>query len=145
MKQNAQKIGFCLQIALLLCCMQGLAQPKTLIACDSCTVLTPIEVKRANRVYDDRNECYQQYINVVAIATRMQERHNLQIKALEKAQSEMYTRQQVQEMTDAQLEDFQKTIKKLQKAVNRNKTLVWILTGYGAAATVVAAVFIGTK
>lgn len=96
-------------------------------------------------MYDDRNECYEQYINVVAIATRMQKRHNLHIKALEKAQAEMYTRQQVQEMTDAQLEDFQKTTKKLQKAVNRNKTVVWILTGYGAAATVVAAVFIGTR
>jgi anti-sigma-K factor RskA len=82
---------------------------------------------------------------VVEIATRMQDRYNLQIKALEKAQAEMYTRQQVQQMTEAQLAEFQKTTRKLQRAVNRNKTLVWVLVGYGTAATVVAAVFIGTK
>lgn len=75
----------------------------------------------------------------------MQERYQVQIKALEKAQAEMYTRQQVQEMTDAQLEDFKKTIKKLQRSVKRNKTFIWLLVGYGTAATVVAAVFIGTR
>ena len=57
----------------------------------------------------------------------------------------MYTRQQVQEMTDKQYRKFQKDIVKLQRSIKRNKTFIWLLVGYGTASTVVAAVFIGTK
>lgn len=81
----------------------------------------------------------------MAIAERMEQRYNIQIKALEKAQAEMYTRQQVQKMTDEQLAEFQKATLKLQKAIKRNRTFIWLLVGYGTASTVVAAVFIGTK
>lgn len=112
---------------------------------DSLTESYANEARLGNRIYDDRNECYEQYINVVEIATRMQERNDLLIKALEKIKAERYTRQQVQEMTDKQYRKFQKDIIKLQRSIKRNKTLVWLLAGYGAAATAVAAVFIATK
>lgn len=144
MKKYVTIIGICLLIVPALCCAQDWQQ-KTPTDCDSCTVLTPNEVRQANRVYDDREECYQQYVAAVELADRWRQRFDIQFKQHQLLHQEMKTRQQVQQLTDAEFEKFQKEVLKLQRALKRNKTLVWILAGYGVASTAVAAFFIASK
>ena len=98
-----------------------------------------------NRIYDDRDECYAQYVNAVKLAKRWQQRYDVKVRQYDKLAEEMLTKEQVQALTDQQYAQFQKDVQKLSKANNRWKAVVWVLAGYGAAATVVAAVFIGTK
>ena len=81
----------------------------------------------------------------VQLLDRMQQRHDMQIKLLATAKAEYKTLQQVQALTDAEFKRYQKQTLKLQRALKRNKTLVWVLAGYGAAATAVAAVFIAAN
>jgi hypothetical protein len=144
MKKFVLIIGICLQIVPALCFGQDWQQ-KTLLDCDSCTVLTPSEVRKTNRIYDDRTECYQQYIAAVRLAERWEQNYNIKVRQLDKLGEELLTRQQVQNLTDTEYQELQENVRKLQKALNRNKTLIWILAGYGAATTVVAAVFIGVN
>lgn len=118
---------------------------KTPTAIDSSTTFTPDEVRKLNRIYDDRAECYAQYINAVELAQRWQQRYDIKVRQYQKLEGELLTKEQVQALTDEQYAQFQKDVQKLSKSVNRWKAVVWVLAGYGAAATVVAAVFIGTK
>ena len=114
-------------------------------AIDSSTTFTPDEVRKLNRIYDDRAECYAQYVNAVKLAQRWQQRYDIKVRQYDKLAAELLTKEQVQALTDEQYAQFQKDVQKLSKSVNRWKAVVWVLAGYGAAATVVAAVFIGTK
>lgn len=75
----------------------------------------------------------------------MDQRHQLKSKALAKALAEIKTLKQVQALTDAEFLEYQKQTKKLQRKVKRNATLVYVLAGYGAAVTAVAAFFIASK
>lgn len=144
MKQYVMIIGFFLQIAPVLCFGQDWQQ-KTPTVCDSCTVLTPTEVRKANRIYDDRAECYAQYIAAVKLADRWRENYDLKAKQADKLRQKVQTLQQVLDMTDAEFEDFQKQVKKLQNQQKLLRTVVWILSGYAVASTAVAAVFIAAN
>lgn len=75
----------------------------------------------------------------------MDQRHQLKSKALAKAQAEIKTLKEVQALTDAEFLEYQKQTKKLQRKVKRNTTLMYVLAGYGAAVTAVAAFFIASK
>jgi hypothetical protein len=81
----------------------------------------------------------------VQLATKWEQNYNIKSKAMDALRSELRTRQEIQQLTDAEFAKFQKQVEKLSKANNRWKAVVWVLAGYGLASTVVAAVLIGTK
>jgi hypothetical protein len=128
----------------LFCGAQDLPQ-NTNTANASDTITEADAARIGNRIYDDRDECYAQYVNAVKLAKRWQQRYDVKVRQYDKLAEEMLTKEQVQALTDQQYAQFQKDVQKLSKANNRWKAVVWVLAGYGAAATVVAAVFIGTK
>ena len=128
----------------LFCGAQDLPK-KIPTAPDSITTNYATEARKGNRIYDDRDECYAQYVNAVKLAKRWQQRYDVKVRQYDKLAEEMLTKEQVQALTDEQYAQFQKDVRKLTKSVNRWKAVVWVLAGYGFASTVVAAVFIGTK
>lgn len=84
-------------------------------------------------------------MNAVKLAQRWQQRYDVKVRQYDNLVAEMRTKEQVQALTDAEYAQFQKDVQKLNRSVNRWKAVVWVLAGYGAAATVVAAVFIATN
>lgn len=144
MKKFVTVIGFFLQIVPALCFAQDWQQKKP-TACDSCTVLTPTEVRQVNRIYDDRAECYAQYIAAVQLADKWRQNYDLKSKQADKLREQQLTMQQVQDMTDAEFEQLQQQVKKLHTQQKLLRTVVWVLSGYAVASTAVAAVFIAAK
>lgn len=108
-------------------------------------VLSYLDVLKSNRIYDDRNECYEQYINLVAVATNWQETYDIQNRQLKKLQAEKITRAKVQEMTDKEFKRLQKQVKKLLRSLRRTKTFLWVLVGYGVVSTAAVAVLVSVK
>lgn len=106
-------------------------------------MLTPTEVRTANRIYDDRDECYQQYIAAVKLATAWQQRYDIQVRQLDALGTEIMTREDIQNLTDAEYVQLEKQVKRLSGALKRWKFAVWILAGYSVATTVVVAVVVG--
>lgn len=117
----------------------------TITASASDTITEAEAARIGNRIYDDRDECYAQYINAVQLAQRWQQRYDVKVRQYDNLVAEMRTKEQVQALTDAEYAQFQKDVQKLSRSVNRWKAVVWVLAGYGAAATAVAAVFIATN
>lgn len=136
-------IGICLQIALQSCFAQD-SIPKTSTVCDSCIVLSPEDVRKSNRIYDDRDECYAQFQEAVRVSAKWQQLYfdlkgkNRQLEKLkEQYRIDEASYEEFIELSVDELNTLDKKLQRLDKKVKRRNMWLYIAGGIIAAETVV--------
>ncbi|MGB1317085.1 MAG: hypothetical protein ACPG5W_02700 [Flavobacteriales bacterium] len=141
-------IGIYLTIALQDCTAQDSIK-RLSTASDSCTCWTSEDVRKSNRIYDDRDACYAHFLEAVRVSGVWQDLYsdlqgkNKQLEKLkEQYRIDEASYEEFIELSVDELNTLSKKLNRLQKKINRRNTWLYVLGSVVVVETAIIAVVV---